>query len=110
MSGSDRGRFSLETHIKNPAVQNSGMTSILSLTNVTKEDESTYECIVTNPYGRTSHKIKLLVQGKVAIPIICDTFCSFGRVKRDIKITTVEFESNLKERFVAKHFYFCSYT
>jgi len=69
MTGSDRGRFSLETHIKNPSSQNSGMTSILSLTNVTKEDEATYECIVTNPYGRTSHKIKLLVQGKSLFPL-----------------------------------------
>ena len=41
------------------------MTSILSLTNITKEDEAVYECIVTNPYGRASHKIKLLVQGNV---------------------------------------------
>ena len=64
MAGHDRSRFSLETHIKNPTTPKSAMTSILSVANVTKSDDADYECIVTNPYGKISHRIKLLVQGK----------------------------------------------
>ena len=63
MTGLDRSRFSLETHIKNPTSPTSAMTSILSVANVTKNDDADYECIVTNPYGKTSHRIRLLVQG-----------------------------------------------
>ena len=69
MAGPDRSRFSLETHIKNPTSPNSAMTSILSIANVTKNDDADYECIVTNPFGKTSHKIRLLVQGITRVPV-----------------------------------------
>jgi hypothetical protein len=60
MLGQHKGRFSMETHLKKP----SGVSSILTVLNVTKEEAGIYECVVTNPFGKASHKIKFLVQGK----------------------------------------------
>jgi hypothetical protein len=69
MNGRDRSRFSLETHLKSPTSSTmttpTTMTSILTVTNVTKEDDADYECVVSNPFGKTSHKVRLLVQGQL---------------------------------------------
>jgi len=60
MLGPHHGRFSMETHLKSP----SGVSSVLTIMNVTKDEAGVYECVVTNPFGKTSSKIKLLVLGK----------------------------------------------
>ena len=60
MYGKDQGRYSLET-----LSTANGIKTVLIISQVIKEDTGIYACDLTNPFGRDSQSIKLVVRGKI---------------------------------------------
>ena len=58
MYGSDQGRFSMET-----LSTANGIKTVLVISRVIKEDAGLYSCDLSNPFGRDSQSIKVVVRG-----------------------------------------------
>lgn len=57
-----------------------GIKSVLTISQVIKEDEGLYECGMTNPFGNDAQPIKIVVRGK--LPKVVNKATHAGNEKR----------------------------